>query len=239
MTATLGFFFDPLHWNSSYILYVMLPCMALALWAQYRVHSAYSRASKRAARSGVTGAEAAAMILQRSGVPNPRIERTEGFLSDHYDPRSKTLRLSPQVFEGRDLAALGVAAHEAGHALQDAQRYGPLVARNAIVPLAGIGSNLGVIILIVGFAMGAMGLAAVGVGLFALTVVFQLINLPCEFDASTRAREQLQTLGLVSMEEDVEVRRVLSAAAMTYVAGVISSLMTLLYYVSALSGREE
>ncbi len=220
------FVFDPLY----FIL--LAPAMLLAIWAQFRVKSAFARASEIPTR-GLSGAEAAARILRSYGLQRVAIEPAQGFLSDHYDPKEKVLRLSPDVYNGRSLAAVGVAAHEAGHAIQDAAGYGPLRLRNGIVPLAAVGGNLSMIIFIVGLALSStlvgQGLIWAGIILFSLTVLFQLINLPVEFDASKRARELLVANGVVAVNEDAEVGRVLNAAAMTYVAATIGAILTLLY----------
>ena len=229
--------FDPLY------LVMLAPAMLLALWAQVKVKSAFARAQEVPAGGGLTGAEAAARILRVHGLARVGVEPAQGFLSDHYDPRAKVLRLSPEVFNGRSLAAVGVAAHEAGHAIQDAAGYGPLKLRNGIVPMAAVGSNLSFIMFIVGMALSATalgrGLVLVGIGLFSLTVVFQLVNLPVEFDASRRARAVLVANGIVGPQQDAEVGRVLNAAAMTYVAATISAILTLLYLLlrSGLLGR--
>jgi len=222
-----------------FIIFVMLPGLGLALWAQWRVKSAFKRGSKIAPRSGITGELAAQAMLDQAGLNDVAIERTQGFLSDHYDPRKKVLRLSPDVHDGRSLAALGVAAHEAGHAIQDAQGYAPLVLRNAVVPMAQFGSMASYFILIGGFLLSMSPLVLAGVVLFAAVVFFQVVNLPCEFNASSRARQQLQQLGLVTGNEDREVGKVLNAAAMTYVAGVVSALLTLLYYVMIYAGMRD
>lgn len=226
-----------------YILMVLVPGLLIGGWAQYKLKKTYHETSQMLSQSGITGAEAARMIVQGMGNnlvarQNPdfdhasfTVEQTQGFLSDHYDPRDKTLRLSPDIYHGKSLAALGVAAHEAGHALQDAEAYGALKLRNAIVPVASIGSNGAFIFLIAGMLMQIPGLMLVGVVLFSAIVAFQLINLPCEFDASKRAREQLLALNMVTTEEDVQVKRVLGAAAMTYVAAAVTAIMTLLYYI--------
>lgn len=218
--------FDPM-----YLLFVMVPAGLLALWAQAKVKSAYAKASQIDSSRGLTGAQAAARILLDNGLDTVAVEQSKGWLSDHYDPRHKVLRLSPDVYGGRSLAALGIAAHEAGHALQDAQRYGPLVLRNGIVPLAGIGSNLGMILLMIGLAIQFSGLMIAGAALFGTVVVFQLVNLPCEFNASTRARQQLLALSLINPQEDRTVKKVLDAAAMTYVAATIGAVLQLLYFV--------
>ncbi|MBV9126011.1 MAG: zinc metallopeptidase [Planctomycetes bacterium] len=216
--------FDPM-----YFLF-LAPGILLALWAQWRVQSAYQRASRIPAASGYTGAQAAAHLLQSAGVPGVRIVPVAGFLSDHYVPGQRILRLSPQVYGGRSLAALGIAAHEAGHALQDAQRDPLLILRNGLVPLAGFGSNLSWIIIMVGFVFHSLHLVVAGIAAFSLVVLFQLVNLPVEFDASRRARIALVDGGLITSEEDRTVRQVLGAAALTYVAATLTSVLTLLYF---------
>ena len=223
-----------------YLLF-MVPPMLLALWAQARVKSSFAMAQTVRAASGLSGAETAAMVLEASGVRGVRVEESRGFLSDHYDPRHRVVRLSPQVFHGRSVAAAGIAAHEVGHAIQHAQHYLPLKLRNGVVPLAGIGSNAGIMMIFVGMLMGGVaGLASglpfwimiAGIGLFSTVVLFQLINLPVEFDASARARRLLVNAGLVAQgQQSAAMNRVLSAAAMTYVAATVGAIATLLYYV--------
>lgn len=228
--------FDPMY------LLFLLPGMLLALWAQFKVRSAYAEASRIPARSGYTGAQAASALLESAGIRNVAVEPVQGFLSDHYAPNEKVLRLSPDVYAGRSLAALGIAAHESGHALQDARRYAPLVVRNLLVPIAGFGSNMAWIILLIGFAMHAVGLILAGIIVFSTTVVFQLVNLPVEFDASRRARQVLVQSGLISQEEDYYVKKVLNAAALTYVAATLTSVLTLLYFLfrsGLLGGRRD
>lgn len=217
-------FFDPLY------LIISLPAVALAAWAQMRVHSAYAEAGQIRSRSGLTGAQAADHLMRAEGVNRVGIEPVQGFLSDHYDPSHKVLRLSPGVYQSDSLAALGIAAHEAGHALQDAHRYAPLVVRNLIVPVASFGSSAAWLILMAGFLMGSGKLVLAGIALFSTVVVFQLINLPVEFDASRRARRNLLANGLISADEDRVVGKVLNAAALTYVAATLSSVLTLLYF---------
>lgn len=237
----LFYFFDPM-----YFVYVG-PAMLLAMITQWRVKSAYARAGRVPASSRLTGAETAQRILNAYGVNDVAIEPVKTFLGDHYDPKHKVLRLSPDVYHGRSLASLGIAAHEVGHAIQDAQSYGPLALRNGLVPMATIGSNLSVIIIIVGVVMSNMmsmvsfgqTIAAVGLGLFGVVVIFQLINLPVEFNASSRARRILLNQGMVTAEEDVIVGKVLNAAAMTYVAATITAIMTMLYYASLVFGRRD
>ena len=204
--------------------------MLLAAWAQWKVQSAFSHGSKTRSASGLTGAQAAKRILEAEGIYNVTIEPIAGMLSDHYDPTHKVLRLSSQVYGSNSIAALGVAAHEAGHAVQDATRYPLLVIRNAVVPLANIGSSASWVLIFAGMLLQITQLFILGVAAFSLTVFFQVVNLPVEFDASRRARNALMMTGLVAPQEDREVGRVLNAAAMTYVAGTITSILTLVYY---------
>jgi Zn-dependent membrane protease YugP len=219
-------FFDPL------LLLFLAPAILLGMFAQWWVNSAYARAAQVRAR--LNGASAARLILDSAGLQHVEIEPTHGYLSDHYDPRHKVLRLSPDVYQGYSLAAVGIAAHEAGHAIQDARGYIPLVVRNAAVPLAGFGSNIGVLLIILGlvFSGSAFGpyLAIAGLGLFGCVVFSQVVNLPVEFDASARAKRQLVDLGIVDEQEMGYVRNVLRAAALTYVAATLQSVLTLLYY---------
>ena len=217
-------FFDPV-----YFLF-LAPGILLALWAQSRISSAYRDASHIPSSSGYTGAQAAAELLRTAGVRGVAIEPVPGQMTDHYSPGEKVLRLSPEVYAGTSLASLGIAAHEAGHAIQDARRYSPLVIRNLMVPLAMFGSNAAWIIIIIGFAMQLAGLIYVGIAAFGLTVIFQLVNLPVEFDASRRARVELVAGGLITPDEEREVARVLNAAAMTYVAATLTAVLTLLYF---------
>ncbi len=169
--------------------------------------------------------------MRAEGVHDVRIEPVAGMLSDHYDPSHKVLRLSEKVYGNRSLAALGVAAHEAGHAIQDANHYSPLVVRNLLVPAASLGSNAAWIVFVAGLMLGFAKLMIVGMALFSAVVIFQLVNLPVEYDASRRARHALQMTGLVSPQEDQTVGRVLNAAALTYVAATLTSVLTLLYFV--------
>lgn len=221
----LGFFF---FYDPVFMLFIALPFLIIGLIVQARVKSAFRRGSKIGTRKGYTGRDVAAAILDANHISDVRIEPVQGFLSDHYDPRHKVLRLSPDVYHGRSVAAAGVAAHEVGHAIQHARRYTPLVFRNAIVPMANIGSGLGMTLAMIGLVM-FQPLVAVGAILFAAVAIFQLVNLPVEFNASSRARETLVAHGLVTPQEDQEVRKVLNAAAMTYVAATIQAVVTLLY----------
>lgn len=215
-------YFDPMYFL------IIAPAVLLGLWAQWRISASYGRAQQMAAP--LSGAAAARHILDSAGLDNVEIEQIGGHLSDHYDPRHKVLRLSPEVYNSRTLAAVGIAAHEAGHAIQDARAYVPLVVRNAAVPVAGFGSNVGILLIILG-AIFSQWLVWVGIGLFAAVVFFQVVNLPVEFNASSRAKAQLLQLGIVGPNEMVYVDRVLGAAALTYVAATIQAILTLLYLV--------
>ena len=229
-------FFSPL-----YLLFA-LPALLLGLWAQFRVRSAFGKYSRVRAMSGMTGAQAARRILDTNGLQNVAIERVRGTLSDHYDPRSKVLRLSDSVYGEPSLAAVGVAAHEAGHALQDKVNYGPLKLRSAMVPTVQIGSWLGPIIFLVGlFLSGAFGetIAWIGLVIFAATALFAIVTLPVEFNASKRAKELLVATGVLAPQEIKGVDNVLDAAALTYVAAALQAIMTLLYYASLLMGRRD
>ncbi len=233
METLAFFFFDP-----RYFIYVG-PAILLAIWAQWKVKSAYRAGSRHQARSGLSGAEAAQRILDQHGIIDVGIEPVKSFLGDHYDPRKKMLRLSPDVYHGRTLAALGIAAHEVGHAIQPAKHYAPLALRNGLVPLASIGSNFAFILIVIGMFMAMKGLAVAGLFLFGVVVLFQIINLPVEFNASTRARAILVNTGMITTAEEQVVSKVLSAAAMTYVAATIVAAAQLVYSaVRVLGGRD-
>ena len=219
------------------LLLFLLPAFALSMVAQIWLQSAYARSRNVPART--TGYGAARAVLDGYGLRDVDIEQTPGQLSDHYDPREKVLRLSDEVFHGRSLAAVGIAAHEAGHALQDAQRYPLLAIRNAAVPAAGIGSGAGMMLLVLGVIFGLTPLLLLGIILFSGVVLFQLVNLPVEFDASRRAKAELVQLGIVDAQELPYVRRVLWAAALTYVAAAMQSVLTLLYYVMRYAGGRD
>ena len=219
--------------NFEYLLWVA-PALLLAAWAQMKVHSAYAAARQEPAP--LSGAAAARHILDSAGLSGVEIEEVPGFLSDHYDPQAKVLRLSPENYRSRSLAAVGIAAHEAGHAIQDAHAYAPLVVRNAAVPVANFGGGISMFLLIAGLFMHLSWLFWLGIALFSTVVFFQLVNLPVEFDASNRAKAQLVGLGIVPQQEMSHVNSVLNAAAWTYVAGTLQSVLTLLYYVSIFSG---
>lgn len=220
-------YFDP--W---YFLFIG-PALLLGFWAQMRIRITYGSAQKVAAR--LSGAAAARHILDSAGLQQVAIEQVPGHLSDHYDPRHKVLRLSREVYHNRSMAAVGIAAHEAGHAIQDARNYLPLVLRNAAVPVAGFGSSFGMILVILG-AIFSQTLVWVGIILFACVVVFQLVNLPVEFDASFRAKRQLVEHGIVDAQDMTHVNKVLNAAALTYVAATLTAILTLLYLVMRFGG---
>jgi Zn-dependent membrane protease YugP len=211
------------------LLLFLLPAFALAVLAQFMVRSAYAGASRIPAR--LSGFAAARKVLDAAGLFDVAIEQVPGSLSDHYDPRHKVLRLSQGVYHGNSAAAIGIAAHEAGHAIQDARHYAPLMVRNAAVPVASFGSNFGMTMAFFGLALGLNALLVAGIVVFSGVVFFQLVNLPVEFDASARAKRQLMDLGLASDEQMVWVRKVLNAAALTYVAATLQSVLTLLYYI--------
>ena len=217
------FFIDPL-W-----LLVSLPGLALSLWASFRVKSTFKRYSQVPSMSGLSGAEAARELLRRKGITDVRVEPVQGFLSDHYDPVGRTLGLSPEVFQGRSLAALGVAAHEAGHAIQHADGYQPLKLRSLVVKPAAIGSNLGVIIASVGLFTQWGGMVWAGILMFSAFVVFTLVTLPVEFNASSRAVAALRQTGVISAREADGASAVLRAAALTYVAAAVTAILQLLY----------
>jgi Zn-dependent membrane protease YugP len=224
------FYFDPLYFVFA------LPALILAMIAQWRVSSAVNRYSRMPTARGVTGARVARALLDSAGLHDVAVERTGGVLSDHYDPRSRTLRLSPGVFDTPSVAAVGIAAHETGHALQHADHYLPLQARSAIVPVVQFGSFLGPIVFFLGILLNFEGLAWAGVILFAGVALFALVTLPVEFDATRRAKRLLQEFGYASGGEMQGVNAVLDAAALTYVAGLAQALSTLLYYIFLLTG---
>lgn len=222
-------FFDPLYFL------MIAPALLLMLWAQMRVKSTFAAAQK--VSTPLSGAAAARHILDSAGLQDVAIEQVPGHLSDHYDPRHKVLRLSQDVYSARTTAAVGIAAHEAGHALQDAHSYMPLVIRNAAVPAATFGGNMSMIMIIAGALLSAPKLIVVGIVAFAFVVFFQLVNLPVEFDASKRAKLLLVEHGIVGTNDMVHVNKVLNAAAWTYVAGTLQAVMTLLYYIVRFTGN--
>lgn len=221
-----------------YYFILVLPAVIFAMWAQFRVQRTFSQYSKFRSMSGLTGADAARRILDRSGLNDVRVEQSRaGRLSDHYDPRTRVVRLSPDVYSGTSVAALGVAAHETGHAVQHSSGYAPLALRNAIIPLTQIGSFLALPLVLLGLVLNFLGLVYVGIAAFGLATFFQLITLPVEYNASQRAMNTLEGMGIMGGEELSGARRVLNAAALTYVAALAVSLMQLLRLLLLFGGR--
>lgn len=224
-----------MFWDPMYLVFA-LPALLLAFYAQAKVKGAYSRYTRVANSRGVTGLQAAKYLLESVGLSFLNIEGTPGELSDHYDPRSKTLRLSPAVARQPSVAALSIVAHEIGHALQDAEGYAPLRIRSGLVPAVTVGSWVGPILFMVGLLMASPTLAWAGVVAFAGAAVFALVTLPVEFNASRRGLTLLSRSGLLAEAELKGAKQVLDAAALTYVAALAQSLSTLLYYIFLLSG---
>lgn len=222
---------------AEYFVYIIIP-LIISIWASMKVKITFSKYSQIANRKGYTAAQVAERILQSAGVYNVRIERVPGDLTDHFDPRDNVLRLSDSVYSSNSVAALGVAAHEAGHAIQHAQGYMPIRIRSAIVPVVNISSRLAVPMFILGLVLGMTGLAWLGVILFAGVVLFSIVTLPVEFNASSRALKNLIAYNILSPEENDMARKVLGAAAMTYVASALASLGQLLYWISRFKDRD-
>ncbi len=227
-----GFF-----WGDPTII-LLIPAIILSLYAQSKVSGTFRRFSRVRSRYGHTGSEVARRLLDMNGLHDVRIERIGGHLTDHYDPRTRVLRLSDSVFGSSSIASIGVAAHETGHAVQHSTGYLPLVARNVIAPVAGFGSRMAWMLILVGFIWPATGFLEIGIIFFLAVVVFQLITLPVEFNASSRAIAMLGDSGLVAGEELVPARKVLNAAALTYVAAAVTGLIQLLRLVLLASRRE-
>ena len=229
-------FFDPLY------LVFMLPGLILAGLASLFTQTTFSKYSQVAASSGMTGAEAARRLLNSAGIFNVTVEPVDGMLTDHYDPTSHTLRLSSEVYGKNSLSAIGVACHEAGHAIQHATGYAPLAMRSALVPAASFGSSASYFILLLGFLFQSQPMMLVGIVLFSLSVIFTLVTLPVEYNASSRAKKLMVSSGIVSRMEAASAGAVLNAAFMTYVASAVSALLTLLYYLlrsGLLGGRRD
>ena len=217
---------------------LVLPAFILSLVAQAKVKSTYSRMAKVKNTSGYTGAQAAAAVLRHYGIMNVRIEETNGKLSDHFDPRTNVIRLSREVYYGTSIAAVGIACHEAGHAAQHAEGYMPIKVRNAIIPVCNIGSYLGLPIAFFGYFLGFEPLILAGLALYSLIALFQLITLPVEFNASARAMELIDSNGLLRSDEEIRgAKKVLTAAAMTYVAALAVTLANLLRFALLFLGR--
>ena len=226
--------FFPIYGIHPIHLVVMVVGLVLSLWASSRVKGAFAKWSQVRSRSGVTGAQVAHAILQANGIRDVRVEPVAGNLTDHYDPRTKTLRLSEPVYHSDSVAAVGIAAHEVGHAIQHAHRYAPLTFRSAWVPVAGLGTNLGMLLLMIGLPIAYYGsplLAWIGVALYATAAVFTLITLPVEFDASRRALATIEASGVLIADERAGAKKVLDAAALTYVAAAAVAMLELMAFV--------
>lgn len=228
-----------MYYSSGYGLYMLfaLPALLLGMWAQYKVKSSYKKFARIPLRNGMTGAEVARHILNDKGLHEVKVEETSGTLSDHYDPRTRTLKLSSGVYRSNSVSAAGVAAHEAGHAIQHKEKYGPLNLRSIMVPSVQMGSWLGPILFFIGIIMASDTLAIAGLLFFATTAVFAIVTVPVELNASKRAKAILAGSGLTYSTEMAGVDQVLNAAALTYVAGAAQVLSTLLYYAFILLGN--
>lgn len=217
-------YFDPI-----YFVFI-IPALLLSMWASFKTKSAFKKYSRVPTANGQTGAEAASRLLTSVGLQDVKILRAQGMLTDHYNPANRTLNLSEGVYDSRSVAAVGVAAHEAGHAIQHAEHYKPLGLRSMLVPTAKIGSSLGYFVMLGGLFMSSTNMVLVGAVLFSAVLLFQVVTLPVEFDASRRAKVMLVEHGIIAGPEREGVDRVLNAAALTYVAAAVSTLMTLLYF---------
>lgn len=229
----------PLFFDSTMI--ILLPAIILTFYAQAKIQGAYSKYSRVASSVGLTGAAVARQLLSRAGIHDVEVEMIPGELTDHYDPRHKKLRLSPQVYNSTSIAAIGIAAHEAGHAIQHDTGYFPLAIRNSLAPVAQLGSNMAVPLLLIGLLIGAMGLVKFGIYAFVTVVLFQLITLPVEFNASSRAIALLEEGGYLTQAEVGPAKDVLSAAALTYVAAALTAILTLVRFLvlAGLARRDE
>lgn len=214
----------------SYLIYIAL-ILIIPLWAQGKVKSAYNKYSKKPTSSQMTGAEVARKILDDNGLYHVNIERTKGTLSDHYDPRSKVVRLSEGIYGGRSMASSAIAAHEVGHAIQDQEEYAFLRFRSALVPVANFGSNISFFLILAGIFLNMMELFFFGIIFMGAAVLFQLVTLPVEFDASNRAMTQLISTGIIRNDEERETKKVLDAAALTYVAAALVALLELARFI--------
>ncbi len=223
-------------------LVLVLPCIILSLWASSSVNSTFKKYSKVMSIRGITGADAAQRVLSANGVTGVRIERVSGNLTDHYDPRTNVIRLSDSVYSSTSVAAIGVACHEAGHAVQYARNYGPIKLRSAIIPITNIGSKLAMPLILIGILLGFLGnfsffLVDLGIAAFGLSLVFQLVTLPVEFNASRRAVATIENTGILTAEEQQGAKKTLKAAAMTYVAATAVALAQLLRLIVLFGGR--
>ena len=227
------------YWPDYYYIILVIPALILSMIAQIGVKSTYKRYSNMMNNRGLTGAMAAQKVLAYYGIYNVRIEQVSGSLTDHYDPRANVIRLSSGVYSGSSIAAVGVACHEAGHAAQHAQNYAPIKIRNSILPIANIGSSMGMILAVVGYFLSFSFLVNLGILLFAFVVLFQLVTLPIEFNASLRAIKVIDETGLLDSDEKRGAKKMLAAAAMTYVASLLVSLMSLIRLILRFNSRRD
>lgn len=218
---------------------IMLPFLFISIYAQFKVKSTFNRYSKVRSSRGITGAQVASTLLTRNGLASIKVEPVGGSLSDHYDPAAGVVRLSETVYGSNSIAALGVAAHEVGHAVQHAEKYGPLELRHSIVPVTNFASSASYFVILIGMIMQSANMLLAGIILFAAVVLFHLVTLPVEMNASRRAVAQLSDAGLINNDEVPMVKKVLGAAAMTYLAAVLSSIATLLYYILMFAGSSD
>lgn len=221
-----------------YIFYIAL-LMIIPIWAQSKVKKTYKKYAKKATSSSMTGAEVARKILQDNGIYDVHVEEIKGFLSDHYDPRKKVVRLSTGNYHGQSMASSAIAAHEVGHAIQDAESYAFLRFRHALVPIANLGSKMSFIFIIAGFLLSMGNLVLIGIIFFAAAVLFQFVTLPVEFNASSRAMTQLVSTGIINNNEERETKKVLNAAALTYVAAAIVALAELIRFILMFAGGND
>jgi len=227
----LGYYYDP-----TWLL--LIPAILLTIWAQAKVHSTYRKYERVRSQAGAPAYQMARQMLAMNGLNDVRVEQVKGNLTDHYDPRTKTLRLSEAIYGSSSVAALGIAAHECGHAIQDQEGYGPLKIRGALVPVANFSSSLSWILILIGIVLGFYNLIGLGIILFAAVVLFQLVTLPVEFNASRRALATLEGAGFLTVDEVPQARKVLSAASLTYVAAALTAVLQLLRLV-LLFGRRD
>ena len=220
----------------AWILFFIIP-MVLGFWAQHRVKSTFAKNLEVHVANGMTGAQVARRVLDANGLNEVPVEETPGQLSDHYDPRSRSVHLSPDVFQGVSVASTAVAAHEVGHAIQHAKSYAPFKFRSTLFPAVQFASNIWMLFLLGGIFLQISGFIVLAIALYAVAVLFQLVTLPVEFDASKRAKRQLQDLGLVASNEGNGVEATLNAAAWTYVAGALAAIAQLLYFLTLLNNR--
>lgn len=232
-------YFDYYYLSNYYYMILVLPMIILSMIASAKVNSSFKKYSKVLSQRGLTGAQAAFEILRHYGITDVKIERVGGNLTDHYDPRTNVIRLSDNVYNSTSVAAIGVACHEAGHAAQYAQNYAPIKIRNTVLPVANLGSKLGIPLAILGFFLGFTSLAYAGVIFFSFAVLFQLITLPVEFNASKRAIQVIGDADILSEDEKVGARKVLTAAAMTYVASLAVSIASLLRLILTVNRRRK